>query len=226
MSFTLTINGYSSQLVANYFPPIELKQDYVCGLISFDSYHTIPNVDVENNLFHIGDKIIEIPIGSYELKDISTKITDEYESYSLGFVNIKANYNTLQTEIYTSREPIYFDKEHSIGGLLGYSKRILKPETNHTSDNPIDITKINTISVECNIINGSYINEVSAHTIHQFSLRVSPGYKITEIPINVIYLPVNSRQINTLVLRVVDQGGNLINFRGEKISIRLHLKPI
>lgn len=90
----------------------------------------------------------------------------------------------------------------------------------------MDITKINTISVECNIITGSYINETSVHTIHQFSLRVSPGYKISEIPVNVIYLPVNTHQISTLVLKVVDQTGSLINFRGEDISIRLHLKPI
>ena len=80
MSITLTINGNSSLLVANYFSSIDLKQDYVCGLISFDTYNSIPNIDVENNLFHIGDNIINIPVGSYELADITSIISDLYEA--------------------------------------------------------------------------------------------------------------------------------------------------
>lgn len=226
MSITLTVNGNSSILVANYFPPIELTQDYVCGLISFDSYHTIPNVDKENNLFHIGKMAVEIPIGTYEMDDIVEIITNKYEPLNQGFIDIKANPNTFRTEIMSSREEVNFNKERSIGPLLGFSKRVLEPGIIHYSDNPVDVTRVNTISVECNIINGSYINEANVHTIHQFSLRVSPGYKISEIPFNVIYLPLNTRQVSTLVLKVVDQTGKLINFRGEDISIRLHLKPI
>ena len=202
MSITLTINGNSSLLVAKYFPSIDLKQDYVWGLISFDTYNSIPNIDVENNLFHIGDNIINIPVGSYELADIASTISDLYEATNKGFVDIKANYNTLQTEIMSHSEKIYFDKPNSIGTLLGFSKRVLEPKITYTSDNPISITKINTISIECNIITGSYINEAAAHTIHQFTLRVGSGYKITDVPANVIYLPVNIRQISSLVIKI------------------------
>ena len=226
MSITLTLNGNTSVLVANYFSPIQLNEPYLCGLISCDTYHSIPNVDVQNNIFHIGDYKIEIPIGSYEISDISDLITSKY--YSLnpkGQLRIEANYNTLQTFIKSSLNTIYFDRERSIGSLLGFSNRVLKNGEEHHSDKPIDITKINLISIDSNIVSGSYINSTSAHTLHQFSLNVSPGYKITEAPANVIYLPLNTRTINTLVLKIVDQDGNLINFRGEKISIRLHLKP-
>lgn len=227
MSLTLTLNGYSPVLIANYFPPIVFDKNYVCGLISFDSYHTIPNVDEKNNLFHIGDYIIEIPVGSYEFSDIVDIITDKYKDLTdEGDLYINENFNTFETSIKSTIHPIYFNKERSIGSLLGFSKRVLKPKVENLSDKTIDITNINTVIIECNIVNGSYINNVSAHTIHQFSLDVSPGYKITERPTNPIYLPVNLREISTLVLRVVDQDGNLINFRGEKISIRLHLKPI
>lgn len=227
MSITLTLNGFSSPLIANYFPPITLKENYVCGLISFDTYHSIPNVDIENNLFHIGDHVIEIPVGSYEFSDISDFIVQKYKKLSNdGKLVIQANYNTLQTYIKCSTDTIYFDKERSIGSLLGFSKKILNKNKEYKSDKTIDITKTNTILVDCNIVSGSYINDVSAHTLHQFSLNVSPGYKITEAPANVIYLPVNTRTINTIVLKVVDQDGNTINFRGEKITIRLHLKPL
>jgi len=33
-------------------------------------YNSIPNVDINNNIFHIGDKVVQLPIGSYEHKDI------------------------------------------------------------------------------------------------------------------------------------------------------------
>lgn len=226
MSITLTLNGYTSELVAHYFPPIILDSNYVCGLISFDTYHSIPNVDQENNLFHIGNHVIEIPIGSYEFSDIADFIITKYKKLKgNGKLNIQSNYNTLQTYIESTTDTIFFDKERTVGSLLGFSKQVLKSGEEHKSDKTIDITKINTILIECNIVSGSYINNVSAHTLHQFSLNVSPGYKITEAPTNVIYLPVNTRTINTIVLKVTDQDGNLINFRGEKLSIRLHLKP-
>lgn len=226
MSITLTLNGDSSHLVANYFPPIELNENYVCGLISFDTYHSIPNVDVENNLFHIGNHEIEIPVGSYELTDIAELLKTIYQDMNPnGSLDVRANYNTLQTCIKSTSDSIYFNKKSSIGSLLGFSRKVLEPGTEHYSDKTIDITKINTVIVECNIVCGSYINNMSTHILHQFSLNVSPGYKITETPTTVIYLPVNSRTINSLILKVVDQDGNLINFRGEKITIRLHLKP-
>ena len=71
MSITLALSGNSSVLSANYYcAPIDLSDEYECSLIDFHSYNSIPNVDYDNNLFHIGDKVIEIPIGSYELQDI------------------------------------------------------------------------------------------------------------------------------------------------------------
>ena len=106
--------------------------------------------------------------------------------------------------------------------MLGFSNRVLKNCEAHYSDKTADITKIDIISLDCDVVNGSYINS-SAHTLHQFSLNVSPSYKTTEAPDNVIYLPLNT--INTLVLKIVYKDGNLTTFRGEKISVRLHLKP-
>ena len=55
MTITLTLNLNTSVLVANYFPPTQLKKPYLCGLISYDTHHSFPNVDVENNIFPIGD---------------------------------------------------------------------------------------------------------------------------------------------------------------------------
>ncbi|KYN42486.1 hypothetical protein ALC56_03032 [Trachymyrmex septentrionalis] len=74
MSLTLTLSGKSTVLAANYFPAIDLSDDdYELGLVIFETYHTIPNVNNSNNKFYFAkdDVEITIPEGSYEVRDIN-----------------------------------------------------------------------------------------------------------------------------------------------------------
>ena len=68
MSITSTLNGNPSKLVADYFPLTVLESNYVCSLISFDTYHSMPNIDF--NLFHSCNHIIEIRVGSCDFPSI------------------------------------------------------------------------------------------------------------------------------------------------------------
>jgi hypothetical protein len=236
MSYTLTLSGDSSILSSQFYPPIELEDDaeYVIGLTDFLAYHSIPNVDSTNNRFYYGDadKVIKIPEGSYEIEDINTYInsnlaeltaTDTNLPDNLVFVSIKSNKNTLKCEI-KANTTINFNKPNSIGRLLGYKNRKLKANKFHESNNPIKIQKVNAICVECNLVSNSFINGQPGHILHEFFPRVGPGYKIIDSPANVIYLPVNKRRIEGVTIKIVDQDGDLINFRGEVITLRLHLK--
>lgn len=225
MSLTLTLSGNTSVLTAEYFPPLDLPTDYVCGLIDFHTYNSIPNVqEKNNNLFHVGKSVVEMPTGSYEIDDIGEYLNQKFDKLKNGpTILLKANNNTLKCEI-TSTDTIYFDRENSIGSLLGFSKRVLEASRLHTSDLPVNIIKVNAIRVECNLISGAFMNGIRVHTLHEFAPKVGPGYKIVEVPTNVIYLPVNTRRISSITLKLLDQDGDLINFRGEIITIRLHLK--
>lgn len=177
MSLTLTLTGDTSTLTAEYFPPIQINSNYVCGLVDFQTYNSIPNVDESNNLFHIGTRVIEIPIGSYELDDISNYIKSELtKSGNTIKVELKSNNNTLRS-IIKGNDVIYFNKKNSIGSLLGFSNRELNPNTIHTSDLPVNIIKVNTIRIQCNIVTGSYINNIKTRTLHEFSPIVGPGKK-------------------------------------------------
>ena len=110
--------------------------------------------------------------------------------------------------------------------MLIFALKSLAPNTTHISIFPVRILKINSLRVECNITTGAYMNGQKVHTIHEFFPAVSPEFKIIEIPIQVIYLPLTTKTIDNIQIRIVDQDGTLVNFRGEVITIRLHIKSV
>lgn len=75
-----------------------------------------------------------LPEGAYELEAIAEYI-DTYlkEKKSNIVVNLRPNVNTLKTEL-KSTHPVYFNKERSIGSLLGFSKRVIEPNRLVQSD--------------------------------------------------------------------------------------------
>lgn len=231
MSLTFTLSGKSSILSYSFNPPIYLDEDssvnYEIGLANFDTFNLIPNVDKSNNIFVWGPKDsfkLEIPVGSYELKDLIEIITSTVNRQDEEAVmTITSNKNTAKVVIGTNRR-INFGVENSVGPVLGFNKKILDADDLHHSDEEVRILKINSVCVDCNIATGSYLNSKPVHIIHQFFPTVPYGYKIVESPQNILYYPVSIKTINNLTVKVVDQSGELIDFRGEEITIRLHLR--
>lgn len=224
---TFTLFGRRSVLHAEYNPPILLDDDdYELGLINFETYNAIPNVDENNNTLVIGNTTIKIPVGAYEIDDINKIINSELaEKTLITKFNVSVNNNTLKCVIKSNVE-VKFNIPNSIGSLFGFKhSKILDPHfSQHESEHVVNILKVNIIKIECNIIYGAYSNTEAVHTIHEFFPSVPPGYKIIETPRNVIYMPLNTRHIDNITLKIVDQDGKLVNFREELVTIRLHLR--
>lgn len=152
-SVTVTLSGNSSVLEADFFPPITLnsKHQYECGLIDFQSFNCIPNIDETNNSIvfdaptvscyeseidksiNCSDKIkVVIPTGSYEIIDIFNFVKSKLDASIVDF-QLRVNKNTLKCEIFSNLS-IDFTHPNSIGTLLGFSSRRMKENEWHTSD--------------------------------------------------------------------------------------------
>lgn len=162
------------------------------------------------------------PQGAYELQDLERYVVETCSRANIPLdFKLKANNNTLRSEIFSSRS-IDFTRTANIAAMLGFKPRVLEPNKWHISDTVVNIIRVNIIRLVCNIVRGSYDNGVENHILHEFPLAVDPGYKIIETPSNVIYLPINTNRIQSIVIRLEDQDGNLVNFQNEVISLRLH----
>lgn len=228
MSLTFTLTGNESTQSVDFFPAIELDKSfsYEIGLLGFETYNSIPNIDSSNNKFYYGTagKYILIPEGTYEVASIASYLQSRVLLVDPSYVlDLQTNNNTLKTTL-KCNFPIDLTPDDSVGRLLGLEPKVLQANEEITSMKVVDIFKVNSVLVECNIATGSYINGRTAHAIFQFFPSVAAGFKLVEEPSPVIYLPVTTHTITNITLRVIDQQGRLVNFRGERITIRLHLR--
>lgn len=151
------------------------------------------------------------------------KLLETSKSRDIKF-SLIGNNNTQRSEIYCSYNIDFRPSlERNIGNVLGFNN-LLHKETFHESPNHISIIKVNTVQVICNITGGAYTNNYHSHSIYEFGLNVSPGYRISECPRKIIYFPVTVKTLSHLSLTLTDQDNNNIDFRKELIVVRLHLR--
>jgi len=104
------------------------------------------------------------------------------------------------------------------------SNRVLEPQQWHESNVSINIINVNIIRIECNVTMAPtatispFIRYMNFRGAYHQNIRYQ---KDRHLPI--IYLPIIVRSITDLTIRVVDQDGQLLDFRGEEI-IRLHVR--
>jgi hypothetical protein len=165
-----------------------------------------------------------VPEGAYEINDLSEYIKFRLANEKIAFF-LRGNKNIIRAEIKCS-EKFDFENQDAIDALLGFPSRVRSADKLHNSDKVVYTFKTNVIQIDCNIVSGTNKNGRQGYTLHEFFPRVSSGYKIVEVPREVIYLPVNTRTVDNLNVRVTDQNGDLINFNREELIDRLHLKRI
>jgi hypothetical protein len=224
--YTITLNGNSSELSCDIFPPLEVKKTSQLCLLSLYTNNSIPNIETGcNTIGFKNDKDerynIVIPTGTYELDSLATYIQEKMPG-SIRF-ELKADYNTLKC-LMKCDDKIDFTVSNNISKLLGFEHLEYKANTVHESLNIVHIMKVNSIKIECNLISGSFNNGEPDRTIHEFSPTVAPGYKICEVPVHSVFYPLIDSSVSKVSVTLKDQDNNLINLRGEPITVRLQIK--
>ena len=224
-SFQIIVSDNKTSFNTRFNPKIELGRDkvYEIALVNLETYYSFPNIDESNN--------IKIPEGSYEIDDMNNTIQQEmkkrghYDSINEDYhINISANSNTLKSVLILEKDyQVDFNHQNSLAKVLGFTGAKYTGGF-HESENVVDILSINSILVNIDIISGSFINGTTKNTIYSFFPKVSPGYKIIESPVNLVYLPITLDTIDSLNVYITDQDDHLLNLRNEKLTIRFHIR--
>ena len=136
------------------------------------------------------------------------------------------NVNTLQCilTVVCAKCNVSFDVPNSLASVLGFKQDIVYGVGRHASEKLINIMSVNSILVHCNIIHSSYMRGQQAQVVYNFFPNAAPGQRILEAPHNLIYLTVTVDVISTLSVWLTEQDGEYLDLRGEKLTIRFHLR--
>lgn len=233
----IVLTGDKSNFMESFNPPLKLDEnkEYSIALVNLETYYSFPNI--ENNKFRYSPDNglnfyeFEIETGSYEIEDINNvvfqkmKANGHYDSVNdSSYVNIYPNENTLKVIMELENGYVVdFRPDDSLRVLLGFEAQTYNSPTNE-SVNPVQIIAVNSILINADFVGGAYVNGTLKPIIYSFFPAVGPGYKIIEVPRNLVYLRMNRKQISNIRVRITDQNGKLLNLRGEKVTLRLHIK--
>ena len=157
-------------------------------------YNGIFNVTNSNKKFYFKktitdedgfDQITILP-GAYEIESLNNEIKriiideEQYTEANYPFT-IKPNFSTLGSIIEISPQVpiISFMFDDSIRDLLVFNARILYEEYT-LSNNPVDILSFHNIFIECDFAQGMIFKGKRSTIIHNFTMKVDPGYKYIE----------------------------------------------
>ena len=237
-SFQIIVSDSKSRFKTRFNPTLQLDRDreYEIALVNLETYYSFPNIDETNNVFVYSPDNgnswvkIKIPEGSYEIDDINT-IQHEMEKRGRHgpinedyYINISANSNTLKSVLILEKDyQVDFNHQSSLARVLGFTGAKYTKGFRE-SENVVNILSINSILVNIDIISGSYVNGTTKNTIYSLFQKVSPGYKIIESPVNLVYLPITLDTIDSLEVSITDQDDHLLNLRNEKLTIRFQIR--
>ena len=236
-SWYLTVSGINADINTNFSPPISLPNgcNYEIACCSVETFYSFPNIDRENNSFKIsvdgGVKWskLQVPVGCYEIKSINStvkKLVEKQFEKKSKEICILPNRNTLKCEI-TLGKDVQIDfrgVDGSLRTVLGFDEKVYKGAGTFESEHVVHILRINSIFVHCDVVTLARKNGITSPVIYNFFPNVPPGYKIVSRPKNLIYIPLSLDVINRMRVWLTDQNDNLLDLRGEQLTVTFHLK--
>ena len=229
-SYYIAVNGKGSSIQTTFNPPLMFPEDcrYEIACCRVETYYSFPNIDETNNKVQIsldnGKNWIqlELPTGCYEIKAINTTLKRLLNEMGAGLI---PNRNTLQSIITLNHVWMDFGNGNkgSLRSVFGFDGKIYKDGT-HESEHIVNILRVNSIMIHCDVITLSRKNGIASPIIYSFFPNVSPGQKIVNRPRNLIYLPLTLSVISQMTVWITDQSDEALDTRGEELTITFHIR--
>jgi len=142
--------------------------------------------------------------------------------------SLKPDNSTLKCRMKSDLFDIDFTASDTPAAMLGFSNRVYKAAELHESDRAVDIVRTLSLHIETNLTTGAYLNGRLGHVIYEFTPMADPGFIIREEPRTPTYLPLidGKTLIDNISICIRNQDSEPVNFRGEKVVIRLELRKV
>ena len=228
-----------STVTQSFSPPLIFRQrsngttNYEMALVGLNTYYSFPNIDETNNTVTMFKKVakewqelntVVLGTGCYEVEAIDKEIKRQMGWGKDAPVKFAPNNSTLNCVMNVKKDyKVNFAVENSLASVLGFSQKEYY-EGRWESDEIVNILKVNSILVYCDIISGSRVDGLEKPIIFHFSPNVAPGIKIVIEPQQPIYLPITVDTISQMTIWLTDQEGRPIDLRGENIVFNFHVR--
>lgn len=226
--------------------PVKLNhnRNYELALHFITTSNYLINIGDNNNKFYYsidGGKTwtyLIIEKGAYEIDQLTGEINrqmmerkhfDSSNKEQLRYYfKIGLNLSTFKSyiEITNPAYQIDFTQKDTFRAILGFNSKKLK-EGHNKSDETVQITNTSAIFVKCDLVSGGYVNGVRQGVLYSFpSMLVPVGYKINITPANMIYLPINRKEISSIHFELTDQYGKVLDIKGEEVCLAVHIRQV
>ena len=237
------ISGKGTRLFTRFNPPMVFEpgnSGYEIALCRLETFYSFPNIDKGNNAIRVsidsgGNWIdLKIPLGCYDITGINealqllledVKTNNEGEKRQPTIVLI-GNRNTFKCvlEIRSDTTIVDFNIENSIRSVLGFEAKKYVGGKRYESESKVNILRVDSILVHCDVINASRVNGTLAPVIYNFFPNVSPADKIVCQPQHLIYIPLSLCTISSMTAWITDQEGRVLDIGGERLTLTFHIR--
>ena len=240
----ITVSGTNSRLFTRFNPPMvfdsEANSGYEIALCRLETYYCFHNIDEKNNSLNVSIdrgqnwKELKIPVGCYDITGINEALQLLLEEVDKNndrekkqpYIVFTGNKNTSKVvlEIASNTTIVDFNVKNSIRSVLGFEAKKYSGRKRYESENKIDIVRVQSILLHCDIINSARFNGMSAPVIYNFSPNVPPSEKIICQPKHLIYVPLSLSVISSMTAWITDQEGRILDLSGERLTLAFHIR--
>jgi len=183
-SYSLLLLSSTSNFETRIQPPLELRGDrWAVGLMSLETYNSIPNITDKNNVFRYSTdsgttwRDITLAVGSYEISQLNSEIQRLMQLN--GDSGIKLSHFGICCYITPAKYEVDFTVANLLAQTLGFGSVILSQGYN-ISPNIVKILTVNSILVNCDVVGNSYLKGDQTPVLYSFFPNVKPGYKVVQ----------------------------------------------